>query len=128
MRMQYSPKVVNQYYVVFGESKLSHWFIRMLPYPFQHCLVVRDDGAYWTVIEPLCSHIDTRIELKTDYPDISQLFPDSVILSHRAVLEAEAMTWSLGIGSCVDIVKRTIGIRDFWIWTPHQLYKRLNHG
>lgn len=126
--MQYSRKLVAKYYVVFGESKHAHWFIRCLKPPFQHCLVVRDDDTYWSIIEPLCSHIDTRVVLKEGNADIGQLFPDSVILSHKAVLKGEAMTWTLGIGSCVDIVKRVIGLRDFWVWTPHQLYKRLQNG
>jgi hypothetical protein len=126
--MQYKAKSVNHYYIVFGESKHEHWFIRLLPPSFQHVLAVRDDGEYWTIINPLCSHIDTRVVLKGDCADIVQLYPNSIILSHKAVLESEAMTWCLGINSCVDVVKRVIGLRAFWVWTPRQLFKRLSHG
>ena len=126
--MNHTERTISQFYIVFSSSKLNHWFIQLLPAPFQHVLAVRDDGLYWTIIDPLCSHIDARMVLKDDCADIGQLFPDSVILWHKALLEADAMTWTLGIGSCVDVVKRVIGLRDFWVWTPHQLYKRLCHG
>ena len=124
--MRHNPKVKIQYYVVFTDSKSSHWLFLLLQAPFQHCLVVRDDIDYWTVINPLCSHIDAQVYSKD--LTIESLFPNSVQLSYNARLEADEMTWGLGIGSCVDIVKRILGIRAFWIWTPYQLYKRLNHG
>lgn len=33
-----------------------------------------------------------------------------------------------GVGSCVDAVKRLIGLRAWWVVTPYQLYRHLKKG
>ena len=125
--MDKSLKVTEDWHIIFKRSPLKHWLFSWLDSEIQHCYAVResDGGQFWIIINSMSSHTDVRIESKLHYPDIRDLEPDSVILSIRAIIRPENYRYTFCVNNCVETCKSLLGIRDFWLWTPYQLYKRL---
>jgi hypothetical protein len=85
-------------------------------------------GEFWMVVDGKNSCTEVTLLSKIDYPHVRLIEPDSIVLSVNAVINPEQYRHTLCIFNCVELVKSLLGIRDFWCWTPYQLYKRLSHG
>ena len=61
-----------------------------------------------------------------DYPH-PRLYADdnSVILPVKAVIDSMQSRWTLCVFNCVEVVKALLGIKNFFILTPYQLFKYL---
>ena len=125
--MDDSPPITEHWYIIFKGTDLKHWVFKYLQPNFKHCYAVKESagGQFWIIMDNKSCHTDVRIEAKLDYPHIRLLAPDSVILSIRAIINPENYRHTLCIFNCVEVCKSVLGIRDFWLWTPYQLYKRL---
>ena len=123
--MNQSESITQDWYVVFTQSKLNHWIFRLLNPDFQHCYMVREDYGLWVIVDSHSSYTEVRTELVEDYPHIRLLCPNSVILPVSVKIRANAYKWHLGINSCVDVCKGVMGISNWRIWTPYQLYRWL---
>ena len=118
-------------YVIFTKTKLNHWIFRLLDPYFQHCYIVQQDYGLWIILNSTNSITTVRTELVDDYPHIRTLCPGSVILPVTAKVHENNYKWHLGINSCVDVCKGFLGIKNWLIWTPYQLYNYLkgnNYG
>ena len=109
-------------YVAFGGTR-TRWWMRFLKKDFYHCALVLGNGRDWILIDPLVH------------------FTDLIILKNVSVLKAlKAKGYRLvrttpripdltGIQfrplTCVEVVKRFLGINQAKIWTPYQLFKFL---
>lgn len=115
------------YYVIFKKTSLRHWVFKFLDKEMQHCYAVKesDGGQFWVIVESKNCLTEVRLESKINYPHIRCLEPNSVILSVRAKIDTSTNRNVLCVFNCVEQVKSLLGIRDFWLWTPYQLYKRL---
>jgi hypothetical protein len=112
-------------WVVFtGESDLP--WLYWLRSGFRHCFVVMNDGARWISIDPL-SH---RTEIVThDLPPEFDLPRWLESRGHRALktcIRAKTRPAPLMLFTCVEAVKRILGIHNRFIFTPFQLYRYLN--
>ena len=121
---------LQKWHIVFKPTTLKHWVFRWLEPYFQHCYAVKESpgGQFWIIVDSKSCYMDVRIESKRDYPTIRSLCPDSVILSIKAIIDPDAYRYTLCVFNCVEVCKSVLGIRSFWVFTPYQLYKRLNHG
>ena len=128
--MDKSDKLAEQWYVLFKRSELKHWIFKWLDSEISHVYAVKESpgGEFWIVVNGLNSHLQVDLHSKLDYPHIRLLCPDSVILSIKAIIQPDSYRQSLCLCSCVDVVKSALGIKDFWCWTPRQLYTRLTSG
>ena len=115
----------QDWYVVFKGSNLKHWVMRWLNPDFRHVYMVREDEGIWLIINRAEAATIVKTELVEDYPHIRQLCPNTVILPVTVRIKTDVYQWHLGISSCVDVCKGLLGIKDFWVWTPYQLYKRI---
>ncbi|OFX08361.1 MAG: hypothetical protein A2516_11325 [Alphaproteobacteria bacterium RIFOXYD12_FULL_60_8] len=111
--------------VVFSGQTDLPW-LRALKPGYRHCFVSLSDGARWITLEPL-SHC-TEI---SHYPDTEGFDMKAFYLSHgltvvetrlRKVPRACAPLW---FSTCVEGVKRVLGLHEPWIITPYQLYRFL---
>jgi hypothetical protein len=118
--------LTEEWYIVFTTSKLTHWIFRWLNPCFQHCYMVREDNGLWLIVDSKASHTEVRTELVDDYPHIRVLCPNSVILPVTVKISSEQYKWHIGINSCVDVCKGIMGIDNWRIFTPYQLYRCLN--
>lgn len=115
----------EDWYVVFTTSKLNHWMFRFINPDFQHCYVVREDYGLWLILDSNNAQTTLRTELVDDYPHIRDLCPNSVILPITAKIDANKFKWHIGINSCVDVCKGALGISNWRVITPYQLYRWL---
>jgi hypothetical protein len=105
----------SKVYVIFEKAK-TLGFLRYFLHPeISHCYIVFRDGDKWM-----------KYNTTVDYVDISELIEINGIIVSTSKLESEGHP--ICLNTCVSAVKRFIGLRDNFILTPYQLYKRLNHG
>lgn len=120
-----------EWWVVFRSSQLNHWLFRYLKAPFQHCYAMKKSagGQMWTIIDPVSSHVRATDEFVDDYPH-PRLYagPNAVILHVVAHVDQTNHKRTFCVFNCVEVVKGLLGIKDFWLWTPRQLYERLTDG
>jgi len=112
--------------VVFVDETACPW-LRPLRRGFRHCFVVLRAGPLWLACEPL----KDRIELDAlDLPpgfDLGRFYSRQ---GHRVLLgrrpPPRPKSWfALAPVTCVTVVKRLLGIRAPWVWSPWQLYSHL---
>ena len=116
--------------IIFRKSRHNHWIFKWLDPYFQHCYAVRESEGkgLWIVVEGKNAATEVYTLTKQDFPDIRMIEPDGVILPIKAIIDPKQTRWSLCLFTCVDVCKSVLGIKDFWCWTPYQLYKRLSDG
>jgi hypothetical protein len=107
--------------VVFEERTPQGW-TRWLRPGFRHCYAIVDLGAGLLLVDPLKGRL--HLEL---LPDLGLLeFGRWLACRGRRVLAGHR--WRnppaapLGPATCVEIVKRLLGVRAPWIVTPWQLF------
>lgn len=110
--------------VIFGSSQLP--YLKLLKAGYQHCMIAVQSGAAWQLIDPL-SNAFYVTELGIVHPDeIISSFADqgfdAIPVQRRAPVAAEM---PLGLFTCVEVVKRVLGIRNRWVMTPWQLRRVL---
>jgi hypothetical protein len=112
-------------WVVFtGEAPL--WWLRLLKPGFRHCFVVLNDGARWILVDPLAPHTDVRVldlPPSWDVPGWYRRRGNAVV--RAGVRRDRCRPAPVGPFTCVEAVKRVIGLADVAIVTPWQLYRRL---
>lgn len=110
--------------VAFGPSSLK--LLRRLKSGYQHCLVATQSGGQWQLLDPLSN----GMEIMT----LGTLTPQEVIAAFRdcgcdalAVQRRPPVmrTMPLAPLTCVEAVKRVLGIRARRVLTPWQLRKYL---
>lgn len=124
-RQEYIQKV----YVVFVDNT-SLWWLKFLKKGFRHCYIIFQLGnnpQLLIELNPMSNqfYVFKHIShLGCDY--IFHLKQqDNIKIIPIDIKQAELKTAPIGIFSCVEFVKRVLGIHSFWLFTPYQLYKFL---
>ncbi len=113
-------------WVVFsGFSELKS--VRFLRDGFKHCYVLMHDGTRWITCDPLAHMTEIAVH---DLPSGFNL-PSWLRAHGQQVVEAVVKTPPMRPAplmpmTCVEAVKRVLGIHTRRIITPYQLYKFLN--
>jgi len=102
-------------YVVFEKAKTLSFLRYFLHNEISHCYVIWHDGEKWM-----------KYNTTVDYVDICELTEVGGIIIPITKQDTEGSP--ICFNTCVSAVKRYIGLRDKFIFTPYQLYKRLAHG
>ena len=117
---------VQSAWVVFSGKTDIRW-LRILKSGFRHCFVILNDGQRWMVIDPAASYTDIQIyhhiDVEFDFPDwLSgqgyKVVPATINKEHQRVAPCMFFT-------CVEAIKRVLGVHKRFILTPWQLYKFL---
>ncbi|MGB1077272.1 MAG: hypothetical protein ACPG05_03115 [Bdellovibrionales bacterium] len=112
-------------WVVFSDET-DLWRLRFLKRGFRHCYVLFADGDKWCSIDPL-SHV-TEIgfhQFSTTFNLPLWLKSQGHVVVQVSMKEAAARPAPLMLMSCVEAVKRLLGIHNRWVITPWQLYRHL---
>ena len=109
-------------YVAFGGHP-TQWWMRFLKKGFYHCALVLGNGRDWILIDPLVHFTDLIVLKNADVigglkAKGYRLIRTTPQIPSRTPLRIRPLT-------CVEIVKRFLGINDAKIWTPYQLFKFL---
>ena len=119
--------VTQSMWVVFsGESEIS-WVRWMFRRGFRHCYAIINDGTKWVTFDPLAhkSEVAVHHQLPSEFD-----LPEWLKARGLRVLKVGVPTFKEkpmppALFTCVEAMKRLIGVRKMRIFTPYQLYKEL---
>ena len=109
-------------YVAFGGHR-TRWWMRFLKKGFCHCALLLGNGRDWILIDPLVHLTDVIVLKNTSAPSILRkngyrLIRTTPVIPPISGVRFRPLT-------CVEVVKRFLGINQSKIWTPYQLFKFL---
>ncbi|MDR1476625.1 MAG: hypothetical protein LBI17_00675 [Rickettsiales bacterium] len=112
-------------YAVFSPHADMPW-LRVLRPGFRHCFVLLADGNRVVSIEPLASRIEiASIDAPLGVgPLLDSLEADGMRVVPARLTYTDA-GWRFGVFTCVEVVKRVLGIRAPLALTPYRLYRHL---
>lgn len=100
------------------------WWLRGLRPGFRHCFVALSDGDGWIVVDPMSHRTLVRREAVADLAPFYAGHGIIVLPTRmRAVVPPRTAPWRPY--TCVEAVKRILGVRAPWVLTPWQLYRHL---
>jgi len=113
-------------WVVFcGHADL--WWLKFLKPCFRHCYVLFQDRWQWVSIDPLSHytqiHFHSHVHRDFDLP--ACLRGQGMIVIEASISEPPRQCAPIMACTCVEMVKRFLGIHQRRIVTPWQLYKYL---
>jgi len=122
-------------WIVFtGETDIA--WLKILKPGFRHCYALYHDGQHWLTIDPLSSYTDLEIlsdiAAECHLPFLLQQQGLTVVEAKIPTLVARAAP--IAFYSCVEAIKRLIGLHRVTVITPWQLYqylikqKEMSHG
>lgn len=112
--------------VVFAEGRQPFW-LKLLRPGFRHCFLALDSGGGWITLDPLSHYTDIGfypLPASFDLARHFRAFGWVVVETQTCVPPARALPWRPF--TCVEAVKRALGLRAPWVLTPWQLYRHLN--
>ena len=108
-----------------GKTELG--WLKIFKPGFRHCYVLINDGQCWISVDPLSPHMEVLVHHHIDPAfDLVEWYEDR---GQKSV--SVPINWNLKnpapimLFTCVEAVKRILGIHKFFIFTPWQLYCHL---
>lgn len=113
-------------WVAFGEHT-DIWWLRCLKKGFRHCLALVKTKQGWLIYDPLLHKTDMRFITGQTSNDLPRVLREQGFVVVKAPLELPVKRRvSLKPFTCVEAIKRLIGLQSFWVVTPYGLYRRLH--
>lgn len=118
--------VSRKIWVVFsGETDIA--WLKCLKQGFRHCFAVLLQRGQWVTLDPMSNqmHLDVQpIDAAFDLPQwLSERGHNVVPVVQQSVPQQVAPFMPF---TCVEAVKRLIGLHSWTVITPWQLYKAIN--
>ncbi|MCB9982447.1 MAG: hypothetical protein H6861_02060 [Rhodospirillales bacterium] len=114
-------------WVIFSAQADLAW-LKILRPGFRHCAVLLNDGRNWITIDPLSNYTDITVHTLPLEFDLPLWMKDQGHKVVPAPIKRGPKPAPFGVYSCVEAVKRVLGIHQRLILTPWQLYRYLtNH-
>ena len=115
-------------WVVFsGETDLP--WLKLLKPGFRHCFVLLNDGQRWTSVDPLSPYTEVLV-----YHHVSPSFDLPSWLEGRghnvckaSINRDQKRAAPIMMFTCVEAIKRLLGIHRRFVLTPWQLYQCLKN-
>lgn len=123
-----SPPGATAAIVVFvGETQVK--FLRWLRCDFRHCFIVVRSGEYWIACDPLSHYVALTVLPPCQIAELASFFQQrgNRVIATTATIPQPALA-PLRPFTCVEVVKRILGLRAPWVFTPWQLYNQLARG
>ena len=121
-----SSKTQRAWVVFTGQTDLP--WLRVLKSGFRHCYVIINDGDHWISIDPMACHTEVMVHHIAPDFDLPRWLRSRNLTVVRAQIEPQTTCAPWGLYSCVESVKRILGLHDLLIQTPYQLYKCLTRS
>lgn len=112
--------------VAFTNAAGLPW-LRLLRPGFRHCFAAINDGRHWLVIDPLSSVLELSVAAVGAEVDLAALLTGQGLTVVTAPVRrglTKPAPWAPF--TCVETVKRALGLHHRWVITPWQLYRRLS--
>ncbi|SDG67924.1 hypothetical protein [Roseospirillum parvum] len=111
--------------VVFTDSRRV-WWLRGLRPGFRHCLVILESARTCVVLDPLLQGVEVRLLPSPGLPELLVRLKaeGATVVSCRPCRPMPRMVPPRPF-TCVELVKRVLGMRAPWVLTPWQLHCRI---
>lgn len=124
----FSESYFSKVYVVF-ENNTTLWWLKFLKKDFRHCYVLIPNKTMdsWLEINPMSNQLFVKqyeFANNVNYARYQNLIYKKHVLEVD-VLSAPIKCAPLGVFTCVEFVKRFLGIHSRFVVTPFQLYKKI---
>lgn len=117
---------INRAWVIFT-GKTEIWWLAWLKKGFRHCFVLFADPVtgHWVIYDPMADRSEIRVMDNPVSMDLPAWFQSKGCVACPAIRQAQSNPAPWGWLSCVGQIKKFLGIRHRFIWTPYQLYRHL---
>jgi len=111
-------------YIFFTYTNRNYWWVRFLRPGFSHCyLLIKQDVGY------VCVEMSIYSMEVNYYPSIREfkktLDKTTVVIKNYTDVNQSLPMPFFRPFTCVEMVKRVLGIKQWSIFTPYQLYRYL---
>ena len=115
--------------IVAFSGRTDLWWLRFLKKGFRHCFVCIDDGERWVALDPLAHRMEIGIlPMSSDF-DLKEWLEGQGFTVAAAQVDREATKPAPVMPySCVEAIKRVLGIRARSVVTPWGLYRFLKEN
>ena len=109
-------------WVVFSGQADRPW-LKLLRPGFRHCFVILNDGRHWLSFDPMLNHIDLRVHghVPSTFDLPGWIAARGQLVVAAPVDHARQKPMPLAMFTCVEAVKRILGLHRFLLLTPWQL-------
>ncbi|MEM1093591.1 MAG: hypothetical protein AAGJ10_03225 [Bacteroidota bacterium] len=117
---------VQKAWVIFSNDTDLKW-VRILKRDFRHCFVIWNDGHHWLSFDPLFNHaeINVHYQVQSEQDLLNWLRSQNMKFAQANINHTHKKMAPFGLFTCVEAVKRFLGIHQISIVTPWQLYRHL---
>lgn len=116
-----------RYALVVFSGHADLWWLRLLRPGFRHCFVALCGPGGWVVVDPL-SHRTcvAQIPATKDFDLCAWYRENGLQVVETKVFSPAKRVAPIRAYSCVESVKRILGIQAAWVLTPWQLFRYVN--
>lgn len=112
-------------YVVFTDQT-DLWWLKFLRHGFRHCFVLIRFADIWISVDALAHKTEVmRLDVPDSFSIVGWLESQGDRVIHVPIQPNKATPLCPSLFSCVENVKRILGVRAPFIMTPWQLFKYL---
>ena len=121
------PESNHQTAWIIFTGKTDIWWLRFLKSGYRHCFIILNDGRRWMSIDPLAPYTDIQVyyHITPDFNLPNWLKEQGHTTLLCAVNKTHQKPAPFMLYTCVESVKRILGLHCWRIITPWQLYKHL---
>jgi hypothetical protein len=122
-----SPPVQGGRALVVFSGRVDLWWLGLLRPGFRHCFVLVELGDSWVCVNPLAHRTSVEIWRMAAATDLLAWLraQKGVTVVETFVRHPPRKAYPIGIYSCVEAVKRILGLHGRWVLTPGQLFDHL---
>lgn len=112
-------------FVAFGEARLP--WLRWLKPGFRHCFLILNDGRHWLTLDPMAGWTELAVQPVPAAFDLVEWYRRRgfLVVPARLCPRPAGGALTLAPFTCVEAVKRALGLRAWRVLTPHQLFRHL---
>ncbi len=107
-------------------GKADVQFLKFLRPGFRHCFALLRGPDTWLVVDPMLHKLEVQATLcAADFDLPAWMRARGYRVTRAPRLPTPARALLPAPFTCVEAMKRLIGLRAWWVLTPWQLYRRL---
>jgi hypothetical protein len=112
--------------LVLFHGRADRWWLRLLKPGFRHCLVALRQGDLWLLMDPRLDRTELRaIRWRAGIDPIVWFADKGFVAVPLRLFPGRGRVAPPAATTCVESVKRVLGLRAFTVLTPWQLFQKI---